>query len=114
VRLKIIELTEADQGTDWASTRRLGWIFNSLRLPKEIDTSTKKNTRLREVSKELALHLLFSYGLLSPTTSETSEDEQLNACNACPPKDNPPSDTNGSDFRTASPEPERDNAEVFE
>ena len=76
VRLKIVELAEADQETDWATTRSLGWTFNSLRLPKKKDTSTKKSARYREVSKALALQLLYSHGLLTRKTSETSETSE--------------------------------------
>jgi len=47
---KIQELTTEEDDLEWATPKRIGWIFNTLRLPKKKDTSTKKNARLREVT----------------------------------------------------------------
>lgn len=77
---KVKELAEAGEETEWATPKSIGWIFSSLRLPKEIDTSTKKKTRYRKVDEDLIFDLLCSYNLRSliPSivqleTSETSD-----------------------------------------
>jgi hypothetical protein len=70
---KVIAMAEEGEDLAWATSRKVGWIFSSLRLPKKIDTSTKKSTRLREVTKDMTLRLLVSHGILPLRMSETSE-----------------------------------------
>lgn len=72
------DVSSNEEGSDssWATTKRVGWILSSLRIPKKIDTSTKKKTRLREVKRNLMLSLLRSYGYLSYQTSETLQTSE--------------------------------------
>ena len=58
---KIVELADLDEDMEWATAKRVGWIFSSLRLPKKPDSS-KKKTRFRKITRELVISLLLSYG----------------------------------------------------